>query len=141
MPASKWLPAAAMLLALPAAAAAQVYKCVDGNGASYQSEPCAAGQVTARAWRPIEYAPPSAAERERVDGIRQAAVRRDAGLRTSARRGGTARAGTGARAGSSIGACEAARQKRDRELAAMGKAGRKIETRRAADARVAAVCR
>lgn len=140
MPGSKWLPAA-LLLALPATLVAQVYKCVDGSGASYQSEPCAAGQATARTWRAVEHAPPPAAEIERLAGLQQATARRDAELRAANRRGSATRGMAGTRTGSAMGACEAARTKRDRELAAMGKAGRKIDARRAADARVAEACR
>lgn len=140
MPGSGWLPAV-LLLALPAAAVAQVYKCVDGSGASYQSQPCAAGQETARAWHPVAFAPPAAADLERTAGLQKASVRRDAQLRGADRRSAGRPARAGARTPSAIGACEAARKKRDRELAAMGKAGRKIEIRRAADVQVASACR
>ena len=136
MPASTWLPALA-LLALPAAAAAQVYKCVDAGGTSYQSSPCAEDQVTAQAWPAIAYTPPAAADLERLRMIQQAAARRAAKPRATTRRGTASRAV----AASSIGACAAARDKRDRELDAMGKAGRKIEVRRAADRQVTAACR
>ena len=86
-------------------------------------------------------APPAAADLERTAGLQKASVRRDAQLRGADRRSAGRPARAGARTPSAIGACEAARKKRDRELAAMGKAGRKIEIRRAADVQVASACR
>ena len=139
MPGSGWLLAAWMLV-LPAGAAAQVYKCVDRDGARYQSAPCAAGQETARVWQPADYAPPPARPRA-GQGTQQGVAWSAAAPRATGTRRSTGRAVARQEAGSSIGACEAARQKRDRELAAMGKAGRKIEVRRAADAKVATACR
>ena len=135
MPGSGWLLAAWMLV-VPAGAAAQVYKCVDRDGTRYQSAPCAAGQETARVWQPADYAPPPA-----HPGVGQGFAWSAAAPRATGTRRSTGRAVARQEAGSSIGACEAARQKRDRELAAMGKAGRKIEVRRAADAKVATACR
>ena len=131
----------AALAALPATAPAQVFKCVRGKEVSYQSAPCEPGQATQKEWRSVDYAPPSAAELQRIRETEQATRRRDAQLRGADRRSAGRPARAGARTPSAIGACEAARKKRDRELAARGKAGRKIEIRRAADVQVASACR
>jgi hypothetical protein len=129
-------------LALPGAASAQVYKCVGRSGTSYQSTPCAPGQATAQAWEAVEYAPPTASDLERLRLLQQPRSVHEAGRRASSpRRATPLRGASAARPASSIGACTEARQARDRELAAKGKAGRRIEVRRAADRKVAAVCR
>ena len=126
----------AVLAALPAVAPAQVFKCVRGEEVSYQSAPCEPGQATARQWQAVDYAPPSAADLQRIDQTRQATARRDAQLRAGGRwRGGGSKA-----ADTGIGRCDRAKALRDRELYKLGPR-RSIKQLRAWDDPVAKACR
>ncbi|HRF83149.1 MAG: DUF4124 domain-containing protein [Xanthomonadales bacterium] len=126
----------AALAALPATAPAQVFKCVRGKEVSYQSAPCEPGQATQKEWRSVDYAPPSAAELQRIRETEQATRRRDAQLRS----GGYQRAGSARVAATGIGRCDEAKAVRDRELYKLGP-WRSIKQLRAWDEYVAKACR
>lgn len=125
----------ALLVVPTSVQAQQVFKCVKGKEISYQSEPCDGDQATAKTWEAQQYAPPSNAELWRVHNTMQATAQRDAELRGQ----GHSRS-TGTSIPLRAGACEEAKQARDRQLAALGEVGRRIEVRRAHDAQVRAAC-
>ncbi|MBD9368362.1 DUF4124 domain-containing protein [Xanthomonas sp. XNM01] len=129
----------ALVLALiPAGAQAQqVYKCVKGKEVAYQSEPCASGQEPAKTWQHGTYTPPPNSERWRVYNSIQATNQRDAELRAANN------AAAAASVGSSVGRCDAAKQTRDRNMAATRptRGSHSIETRRSWDEYVASNCR
>lgn len=132
---ARWAICAA-LAALPAVASAQVFKCVRGKDVSYQSAPCASDQVAVREWQSVDYAPPTAADLQRIRDTEQATRQRDARLRS----GGNTRAGQAKAVPSRIGRCDEAKAFRDRELYKLGPR-RSIEQLRAWDGYVAAACR
>ena len=129
----------AALAALPAIAPAQVYKCVRGKDVSYQSAPCGPDQVTGKQWQAVDYAPPSAADLQRIRETGQATRRRDAQLRGGGGGGGRVRGGRAQVADTSIGRCDEAKALRDRELYKLGPR-RSIRQLRAWDDYIAKAC-
>lgn len=109
----------AALLTLPMAARSQqVYKCVDGSAASYQSVPCARGERLVRQWEAAPDPPPS---REAIENQEEAKAQ---GKRESQYlRGLASRASTGPRRPRATGAtisaardgerCTSAKKRRD----------------------------
>ncbi len=120
------------------AAAQQVYKCVDAQGAvSYQSQECGAAR-TERAWEHGRYAPPASEDMARVRALeQQAQARAQRARQVSTTRQVRESRGTPA---SSIGACEAAKQRRDQAVYRLGPR-RSIESLRALDQDVFRACR
>ncbi|KAF1705183.1 hypothetical protein [Pseudoxanthomonas kaohsiungensis] len=125
--------------------AQQVFKCVAGNEIAYQSAPCAAGQATEKTWQHGTYAPPDESHLQRIRQMEAASRQRDKEWRGSPGpgRSGSRRSRTsdgGASGKSSIGRCEAAKARRDRELYQLGP-WRTIKDLRKRDAAVAEACK
>ncbi|HEY0502703.1 MAG TPA: DUF4124 domain-containing protein [Lysobacter sp.] len=111
-----------LALACGGAAAQQVFKCVDGDGAvSYQDAPCAAGSRQARAWQAAPE-PPASAERQRELAEKQRRDREESAFLSH--RAGTDGAASGhvarSPAGASPSACEQAKAQRQRKLDDVG---------------------
>ena len=97
----------------------------------------AADQVTGKQWQAVDYAPPSAADLQRIRETGQATRRRDAQLRGGG--GGRVRGGRAQVADTSIGRCDEAKALRDRELYKLGPR-RSIRQLRAWDDYIAKAC-
>ncbi len=100
----------ALVVLSPLAVSAQhVYKCVDRNGATYQSEPCAERKQQIRQWQAIPEPPPSPAQVARQRAAQAQGIRESAYLRSLARR-----ASTGARRPTPMGVSISAARNGDR---------------------------
>ncbi|MBD9368375.1 DUF4124 domain-containing protein [Xanthomonas sp. XNM01] len=130
-----------MLLALmPASVSAQqIFKCVKGGQVEYTSIPCAPGEAVEKVWAGSTYptyAPPPAADVARNQQVQMQTEHRDQQLRQNPSRAVAEGAAIPIRAG----ACEEAKQARDRKLYALG-AGVSIQVRRMFDEEVRRACR